>query len=170
MRRASPRSGDGASGDDLEPLEAPRIQSCLRSQRFPRSIRLRKRGQFLATQRRGKRIHHDALIIYISANRGGPVRLGITASRKVGSAVVRNRVKRLLREAFRTHPLRDQRGFDLVLVARKEAPPPTLAVYQAALDLIAAQPPPRVLGKNSRGRRMKRRQGTPRASTGSASR
>ena len=170
MRRASPRGEDGARGDGEVPLEAARIQSCPRSQRFPRALRLRKRGQFLATQRRGRRIHHDALIIYMSANRGGPVRLGITASRKVGGAVVRNRIKRLLREAFRTHPLRDQRGFDLVLVARKEAPPPTLAVYQAALDLIAAQPPPRAPEKNSRGRRMKRRQGTPRAPTGSASR
>ncbi len=51
----------------------------------------------------------------------GPTRLGITASRKLGSAVRRNRVKRLVREAFRRHKLLFPSGLDLVFVAKRNA-------------------------------------------------
>ena len=51
----------------------------------------------------------------------GPTRVGVTASRKLGGAVRRNRVKRLVREAFRRHKLLFPRGFDLVFVAKKNA-------------------------------------------------
>lgn len=51
----------------------------------------------------------------------GPTRIGVTASRKLGSAVKRNRVKRLVREAFRRHKLLFPSGLDLVFVAKKHA-------------------------------------------------
>lgn len=51
----------------------------------------------------------------------GPPRLGITASRKLGGAVVRNRVKRRVREAFRRHKVLFPSGVDLVFVAKKSA-------------------------------------------------
>jgi ribonuclease P protein component len=51
----------------------------------------------------------------------GPARLGITASRKLGGAVERNRVKRLVREAFRRHKLLFPRGYDFVFVAKRNA-------------------------------------------------
>jgi ribonuclease P protein component len=51
----------------------------------------------------------------------GPTRLGVTASRKLGGAVVRNRVKRRVREAFRRHKLLFPSGLDLVFVAKKSA-------------------------------------------------
>lgn len=51
----------------------------------------------------------------------GATRLGITASRKLGNAVQRNRVKRLVREAFRRHKLLFPSGLDLVFVAKKNA-------------------------------------------------
>jgi ribonuclease P protein component len=50
-----------------------------------------------------------------------PSRLGVTVSRKVGGAVVRNRVKRLVREAFRTHKHELPPGLLLVLVAKADA-------------------------------------------------
>jgi ribonuclease P protein component len=60
--------------------------------------------------------------VYGRPNGGRPTRLGITVSRKVGKAHVRNRVKRLVREAFRRHRGEMPRGLDLVLVARNDRP------------------------------------------------
>lgn len=47
-----------------------------------------------------------------------PARLGVTATRKLGGAVVRNRAKRIVREAFRLHPELFPRGADLVVIVR----------------------------------------------------
>jgi len=57
----------------------------------------------------------------VARNGLGRSRLGITASRKVGGAVVRNRVKRLIREVFRLHKEIFPRGCDIVISAGKSA-------------------------------------------------
>jgi ribonuclease P protein component len=50
-----------------------------------------------------------------------PTRLGITVTRKIGNAVARNRIKRLVREVFRLHRARLPEGLDLVWVAKQQA-------------------------------------------------
>ena len=57
------------------------------------------------------------MIAYVQAT-GGPTRVGYVCSRTVGSAVVRNRARRLMKEAWRGLLPRVREGFDLVLVAR----------------------------------------------------
>lgn len=52
---------------------------------------------------------------------GGPTRLGLTVSRRVGNAVVRNRVKRRLREWFREARWELSGTWDIVVIARREA-------------------------------------------------
>lgn len=90
---------------------------------FGKALRLRRRREFLAVQRGG--VHRRGRLLTVIARRGAdaaaPARLGITASRKVGNAVLRNRIKRLVREAFRTERRRLPGALDLVVVPRPGA-------------------------------------------------
>ena len=58
------------------------------------------------------------LVLYARKNRTGTNRVGITVSKKLGHAVVRNRVRRRLREAYRLNEEMFQPGWDIVVVAR----------------------------------------------------
>ena len=87
---------------------------------FPKSARVVRRNEYRAIQRSSLRVVTDHFIIYARKRRRKSQRIGITVSKKVGNAVVRNRVKRLVREAFRLHKARLPRELDLVLVARKQ--------------------------------------------------
>ena len=80
------------------------------AERFPRSVRLRRRSEFLEVQERGRRVHTPHFVVLFRARAGGGtgVRLGVTVSKKVGDAVRRNRVKRLVREAFRLDRVPDR--------------------------------------------------------------
>ncbi|MGD9762176.1 MAG: ribonuclease P protein component [Candidatus Binatia bacterium] len=77
-----------------------------RPHRFPPRFRLRKRREFVALQRDGRRQTASHFVVITRALATPPSRLGITTSRKVGSAPERNRFRRLVREFFRRH--RDQ--------------------------------------------------------------
>jgi ribonuclease P protein component len=63
--------------------------------------RLRRRADFLRCYRTGRRRHGEIAILYFVPNELGHPRLGITASRKVGDAVVRHRLKRRIKEIYR---------------------------------------------------------------------
>lgn len=58
------------------------------------------------------------LVLYARKNRTSTNRVGITVSKKLGHAVVRNRVRRRLREVYRLNESRFQPGWDIVVVAR----------------------------------------------------
>lgn len=58
------------------------------------------------------------LVLYARPNRFATNRVGITAGKKLGHAVVRNRIRRRLREIYRTHEDRFLPGWDIVVVAR----------------------------------------------------
>ena len=61
------------------------------------------------------------LVLYARRNRTDTNRVGITVSKKLGHAVVRNRVRRRLREVYRLHEAQFQPGWDIVVVARSRA-------------------------------------------------
>jgi ribonuclease P protein component len=91
-----------------------------RSQRFPRALRLRKRREFLAVQRKGRRQTAPHFVVITRRRKDLPSRLGITTSRRVGTAPERNRVRRLVREFFRRQvPPTSPR--DIVVIARPGA-------------------------------------------------
>ena len=61
------------------------------------------------------------LVLYARKNRSGSNRVGITVSKKLGKAHVRNRVRRRIREVYRLNEEQFQPGWDIVVVARSKA-------------------------------------------------
>lgn len=79
---------------------------------------LRNNRDFLRAYKRGKSFVHPLVVLYVGKNRQGTTRLGITASKKVGGAVQRNRARRVITAAARQVIPCQLGGLDLVLVAR----------------------------------------------------
>ncbi len=103
---------------------------------FPKSDRVTRREDFLAAQKRGRRVHsqHFVLVLFERAE-GGP-RLGLVTSRKVANAVGRNRIRRVLREVFRTERERFPDRTDVVVIAREGAA--ALATAAIREEILAA--------------------------------
>jgi len=83
-------------------------------------MRLRQRADYVGVQGDGKKLHGRHLLAIAKQNGTLGGRLGITVTRKVGNAVVRNRIKRMLREWLRLHGW-VPKGWDIVLVAKDSA-------------------------------------------------
>jgi len=84
---------------------------------FPRSCRLKSRREFVEVYSKGRRVGSSSFTIFGLPNNLGHCRLGLTVSRKVGNAVRRSRVKRVLRELFRLHRAGMEPALDLVVNA-----------------------------------------------------
>jgi ribonuclease P protein component len=83
---------------------------------FPKKKRLASNRQFKAVLDHGRRLGNRLLTVYLAPNPCGYPRLGVSVGKSSGNAVVRNRLKRLLREAFRQSQERIPRDFDYVLM------------------------------------------------------
>jgi ribonuclease P protein component len=104
-------------------------------QGLPPVERVRRRPEFKRAYDTGTRVHGRFLTIFVVSNGLSRSRLGVSATRKLGPATVRNRAKRLAREVFRRHKITS--GLDIIIVPRREmldAPFSSLeADYLAAL-------------------------------------
>ncbi|MEI7816733.1 MAG: ribonuclease P protein component [Desulfuromonadales bacterium] len=87
---------------------------------FPKTARLRKRVEFLQLASAKNKTTARGFLIVWRENDKQVTRLGITASKKIGCAVVRNRVKRYLREFFR-HNRDRMAAMDINVIARRES-------------------------------------------------
>lgn len=83
-----------------------------------RKLRLRRRGDFLRLRRVGRTVHHSMLLISVGENGETHNRYGFVTPKRLGGAVVRNRVRRLMREAVRAQHPHLRQGYDVVLVAK----------------------------------------------------
>ena len=95
-------------------------------QKYPASVRLRSRREFLPVQEQGRRVSTKLMTVLARAGSGTSDRLGIIASRKFGGAVQRNRAKRRLRDVFRRQDpldisMRGVRALDIVVIPRRES-------------------------------------------------
>ncbi|MCE2399339.1 ribonuclease P protein component [Candidatus Poribacteria bacterium] len=87
----------------------------------PHPERLKKSWEFQRAYKKGKKCWDTYFVIYVFRTQFSQPRLGITVSKKVGKSVQRNRVKRLIREAFRMLKLELLPQYDIVVVGRKAA-------------------------------------------------
>lgn len=85
---------------------------------LPPEHRVRKRRDFEKAYEEGEKVLMPEFALFARPNGLQHSRLGITTTRKLGKAVKRNRARRLVREAYRTHRDRLPRGLDLVFVVR----------------------------------------------------
>jgi len=89
---------------------------------FPKSRRLTKASEYEHVKQKGFTRRGKLLMLNVVAvENSGPCRAGFIASRRIGGAVVRNRVRRRLREIVRQHQHELREGFWIVLVARRDA-------------------------------------------------
>ncbi|MBI4515145.1 MAG: ribonuclease P protein component [Deltaproteobacteria bacterium] len=91
------------------------------AQRLPRRSRIRRRQEYVVLQRDGRRRTTPHFVLVWRPRSDGGSRLGLTVSRKVGGAVLRNRVKRWVREWFRRHRTLVMPVQDVVVIARPGA-------------------------------------------------
>ena len=81
-------------------------------------VKLKENRDFRRAYHKGKSFVSPYVVVYINKNRTNQVRLGITAGKKIGKAVLRNRAKRLITAAFRSLLPQIDTGYDFVIVAR----------------------------------------------------
>lgn len=87
-------------------------------QSFSKVRRLRRRLEFQHVYDQGHKAHGRYMTLFVLPNSLDRSRLGVSATRKIGGAVERNRAKRRMREMFRTSALPS--GMDLVVVVRRD--------------------------------------------------
>lgn len=99
---------------------------------FPKSAHLRRTADFERVYNRKCKGADGVLLMFVDKNDTGITRAGMSVSKKHGGAVVRNRLKRLLREAFRLERAQLPKGLDLVLVPLDKGKA-SLVAYRASI-------------------------------------
>ena len=109
------------------------------SQALPREKRLAKRREFLRVYEEGRKLFARYVVLFYAANELPFSRLGVTATRKIGKATIRNRMKRWTREVYRRErePLHlDSRPVDFVVNVKPNAADATYRQYADDLTRV----------------------------------
>lgn len=84
-----------------------------------KKFRLRKNMEFKKVYSGGKNYWNRNLILYIRKNKLSESRYGITITKKIGNAVVRNKIRRRMKEIYRLNIYRIKDGYDLIFIPKK---------------------------------------------------
>ena len=84
-------------------------------------VTVKQNGDFRRIYRRGRSAVAGGVVVYCLKNRAGGSRLGVTVSKKLGHAVVRNRVRRRIRELYRLNRDKMRSGWDVIIVGRSRS-------------------------------------------------
>jgi ribonuclease P protein component len=118
------------------------MKSSSAPQAFPKAFRVLRRAEFRRVYEAGQRRSGPLCALFFRPNGLSHTRLGVTASARLGNAVLRNRVKRRLREVFRLNRERVPGGWDLVVNPREAAARvPFETLVKELLRLFPDQPP-----------------------------
>lgn len=135
QRDQTPAGQGSQASYGIDPAEtAALVTPSKGDERFPKANRIRKRGEFLRVQRVGRRRAGRCFVVITAPARGEQTRLGITASRKVGGAVVRNRIKRMVREFFRRTKAYISPAQEILVIALPQA---ATAKYADVVDELS---------------------------------
>jgi ribonuclease P protein component len=107
----------------------------MKSQRFPKTVRLLSRTDFRLVYERRSSVSNGIVRLLGRLSDLEHPRIGLSISRQVGNAVVRNRWKRLLREAFRLSQAKLPKGLDFVVIPQASAEPELETLKQALFEL-----------------------------------
>ncbi len=88
---------------------------------FTKADRILKHLDFVRISKKGKRLQDTYFTAVYSTGRLERTRLGITVTKKVGNAAVRNRIKRIIRECFRLEKQKIKGCWDINIIAKKAA-------------------------------------------------
>jgi ribonuclease P protein component len=117
--------------------EDPTDQPKGHNQKFPRDVRLVRRSEFDAVYRAGKRRSSSHFTVFLRANELPLSRFGFSIKKALGGAVVRNRMRRRLREMVRCHRQEISAGWDIVIHPKSSvAKTPLPALTQDFLRLL----------------------------------
>ncbi|MGO4988567.1 MAG: ribonuclease P protein component [Gallicola sp.] len=84
-----------------------------------KSIRLRKNREYTVVYKKGRRYWNHQFTMVVKKNNGPGTRVGFSVNKKYGNAVERNRIKRQLREIIRLHYDTMKKGYDIILIPKK---------------------------------------------------
>ncbi len=104
---------------------------------FQKINRLKSKKSFQIVYSKGRSVVDGMSVFYILPQQGTDIKIGLAVGKKLGCAVVRNHVKRLMREVFRKHKLELKEGQHIVWVARRKLTKADIKTYERVFFRLA---------------------------------